>query len=131
MIIRQAHDGSLELIIENAEVEHYKAILMSGRFIQLKDIPIAGLDRLFIGGTLPDEVGGENLRSFILPHEDVAVDVQHVREFVEGLGSIFGFRGTVDVGEYRELTMNNWVTHFVDNESFHIEEGQIMKISNN
>lgn len=104
MIIRQANDGSIELVIEQAEVERYKEILMSGQFIQLKDLPIAGLDRLFIGGTLADKGGEGNLRSVILPHEGVEVDVRQVKDFVEGLGSLLGFRGSVDIGEYRELT---------------------------
>ena len=100
----QKNGDDYDMIITRRELGEIQAIINSGKVLELKNIPIEGMRSLFVVGTPPNEAHEGNLRSFIIPEEDKIVNIQQVREFMKGLGNALGYKGAVDVGEYRGLS---------------------------
>lgn len=100
----QKNGDDYDMIITRREIDEIQAVINSGKVLELKNIPIEGMRFLFVVGTPPNEAQEGNLRSFVIQEENKTVDIQQVREFMEGLGNVLGYKGAVDVGEYRDLT---------------------------
>lgn len=103
MRLRPNSDG-FDLIITPGEIQEFSAIIASGQALSFANLPFDGKPNLFIFGTAPDEHNEGNLRSFILPKDERTIDTKQIKGFIETLGQALGYKGTMDVGEYRNLT---------------------------
>lgn len=103
MRLRSNSDG-FDLIITPVEITEFRAIIASGKALSFANLPLDGKPSLFILGTAPDEHNEGNLRSFILPTDEQTIDTEQIKGFIETLGQALGYKGTMDVGEYRDLT---------------------------